>query len=324
MRTRLYRDGVLDKEGFPAEEISGYAGDPANIVWLDLCAPDRRELALLETELGLHELAVEDVVSENQRPKVDVYDNHLFITVYGVRLEHRRLDAVEVSVFVFRNALVTVRESERFDIDEVVRRWDAAHHRLGAHGVAFLLHGLLDYVVDGHLDVVDELDERIDDLEETLFEDDRQIDGRTLQRTIYELRRNTARLRKIVMPMREVLGTLIRREQDLVVGTELVPYYEDVYDHVLRANEWIDSTRDQLANLRETRLAQQGFRLNEIMKRLTGWAAVIAVPTLITGFYGMNVPYPGSGQPWGFWLSALLICGISVGLYAAFKKRDWL
>ncbi|MFG3439431.1 magnesium transporter CorA family protein [Nonomuraea sp. NPDC047897] len=324
MHTRLYRNGVLDKEGFPAEEISGYVSDPANVVWFDLCSPDRHEVALLEEELGLHELAVEDVLAENQRPKVDIYDNHLFITVYGVSLDDGRLDTVEVNVFVTRNALVTVRENERFDIGKVVRRWDAADHRLGAYGVAFLLHGLLDQVVDGHLDVVDELDGRIDDLEEALFADDRQIDGRTLQRTIYELRRNAARFRKLVMPMREVVGTLIRREQDLVAGTELVPYYEDVYDHVLRVNEWIDSTRDQLANLRETRLAEQGFRLNEIMKRLTGWAAIIAVPTLITGFYGMNVPYPGYGQQSGFWLSALLICGISVGLYAAFKKRDWL
>ncbi|MDF2710835.1 MAG: magnesium transporter [Nonomuraea muscovyensis] len=324
MHTRLYRNGVLDKEGFPAEEISGHVRDPANVVWLDLCSPDRHDLALLEEELGLHELAVEDVVSENQRPKVDVYDNHLFITIYGVSLDDGRIDTVEVSVFVTRNALVTIRANERFDIGQVVRRWDAAGHRLGGYGVAFLLHGLLDYVVDGHLDVVDELDGRIDALEESLFEDDRQVDGRALQRTIYELRRNATRFRKIVMPMREVVGTLIRRNQGLVAGTEIGPYYEDVYDHVLRVNEWIDSTRDQLANLRETRLAQQGFRLNEIMKRLTGWAAIIAVPTLITGFYGMNVPYPGSGRTWGFWLSAMLICGISVGLYGAFKKRDWL
>ncbi|MEV0143707.1 MULTISPECIES: magnesium transporter CorA family protein [unclassified Nonomuraea] len=324
MHTRLYRNGVLEKEGFPVEDVSDYVRDPVNTVWFDLCSPTRDELGVLEEELGLHELAVEDVVSGHQRPKVDIYDKHLFITVYGVHVDDGRIDPVEVDVFVTANALVTIRENERFDIREVMRRWDATNGTLGGNGVSFLLHGLLDYVVDGHLDYVEDIDGRVEDLEEQLFDESPPIDGRALQRAIYELRRNVARFRKIAMPMREVLGTLLRRNQGLVAGTPMAPYYEDVYDHVIRVDEWLESTRDQVANLRETRLAQQGFRLNEIMKRLTGWAAIIAVPTLITGFYGMNVPYPGYGAEWGFWLSAVLIAGISVGLYAAFKKRDWL
>ncbi|WP_205315573.1 magnesium transporter CorA family protein [Nonomuraea lactucae] len=324
MHTRLYRHGLLEKEGFPIGEVSDYVIDPDNVVWFDLCSPTREDLSLLEEELGLHELAVEDVVSDHQRPKVDIYDRHLFITVYGVHVDDGRLDPVEVNVFVTRNALVTVRENAHFDIRQVIRRWDAAGRTLGGHGVAFLLHGLLDYVVDGHLDFIDDLDEQIENLEDALFEEGEPVDGRALQRTIYELRRNAARFRKIVMPMREVVGTLLRRNEGMVAGTDIAPYYMDVYDHVIRVNEWIESTRDQLANLRETRLAQQGFRLNEIMKRLTGWAAIIAVPTLITGFYGMNVPYPGEGQSWGFWLSVVLISCISLGLYTAFKNRDWL
>ncbi|MET7464981.1 magnesium transporter CorA family protein [Nonomuraea sp. NPDC005501] len=324
MHTRLYRNGVLEKEGFPVEDVSDYVRDPDNTVWFDLCSPTREELGVLEEELGLHELAVEDVVSGHQRPKVDMYDKHLFITVYGVHVDDGRIDPVEVDIFVTANALVTIRENERFDIQEVMRRWDATNGTLGGNGVAFLLHGLLDYVVDGHLDYVEDIDGRVEDLEEQLFDESRPIDGPALQRAIYELRRSLTRFRKIAMPMREVLGTLLRRNHGLVAGTAMAPYYEDVYDHVIRVDEWLESTRDQVANLRETRLAQQGFRLNEIMKRLTGWAAIIAVPTLITGFYGMNVPYPGYGAEWGFWLSAVLIAGISVGLYAAFKKRDWL
>ncbi|MEV4550734.1 magnesium transporter CorA family protein [Nonomuraea wenchangensis] len=322
MHTRLYRNGVLEKEGFPIEEVSGHVGDPDNTVWFDLCAPAPEDLAVLGQELGLHELAVEDVLSGPQRPKVDVYDNHLFITVYGVHVDQGRLEPVEVDVFVTANALVTVRESERFDIGAVTRRWDAAA-RLAGHGVTFLLHGLLDHVVDGQLDLVQDLDAQAEALEESLFEDDVR-DGRELQRTMYELRRNTTRLRKIAMPMREVLGTLLRPDQDFVGGAAMAPYYEDVRDHVLRTVEWVGEVRDMLANARETRLAQQGFRLNDIMKRITGWAAVIAVPTLITGFFGQNVPYPGSGEPWGFWLSSLLVAVTSVALYAVFRKKDWL
>ncbi|MEU6726987.1 magnesium transporter CorA family protein [Nonomuraea wenchangensis] len=322
MHTRLYRNGVLEKEGFPIEEVSDHVGDPENTVWFDLCAPTPEDLAVLGQELGLHELAVEDVLSGPQRPKVDVYDNHLFLAVYGVHVDQGRLEPVEVDVFVTANALVTVRESERFDIGAVTRRWDAAA-RLAGHGVTFLLHGLLDYVVDGQLDLVQDLDAQAEALEESLFEEDVR-DGRELQRTMYELRRNTTRLRKIAMPMREVLGTLLRPDQDFVGDAAMTPYYEDVRDHVLRSTEWVGEVRDMLANARETRLAQQGFRLNDIMKRITSWAAIIAVPTMITGFYGQNVPYPGSGEPWGFWLSSLLVAVTSVALYAVFRKKDWL
>ncbi|MEV0352493.1 magnesium transporter CorA family protein [Nonomuraea sp. NPDC050680] len=322
MHTRLYRNGVLEKEGFPVEEVSDYLEDGANTVWFDLCSPTPEDLAVVGEELGLHELAVEDVLSDHQRPKVDIYQNHLFITVYGVHFDDGSLDPVEVNAFVTKNALVTVRESDHFDIGEVVKRWDAAK-RLADHGVAFLLHGLLDYVVDGQFDLVQEFDTRVENLEDLLFEE-APIDGRQLQRTMYDLRKNMAAFRKITMPMREVVGTLLRRDQELVADPVMIPYYEDVYDHVVRVTEWTESLRDLLANMRETRLAQQGFRLNEIMKRVTSWAAIIAVPTAITGFYGMNVPYPGAGHPWGVWVASAMVAVASVALYAIFKKKDWL
>ncbi|MFC5832112.1 magnesium transporter CorA family protein [Nonomuraea insulae] len=322
MHTRLYRNGVLEKEGFPVEEVSDYVDDPDNIVWFDLCSPSPDDLGVISEELGLHELAVEDVLSDHQRPKVDVYDNHLFITVYGVHFDGDRLDPVEVNVFVTQNALVTIRENDHFDIAQVVRRWDAAS-RLAGHGVTFLLHGLLDYVVDSQFDLVQDLDGQAEALEEALFEDQVR-NGKELQRAMYVLRKKTTKLRKITMPMREVIGTLLRRDQDLIADPVMRPYYEDVFDHVLRVTEWVESIRDMLANVRETRLAQQGFRLNEIMKRVTSWAAIIAVPTMITGYYGQNVPYPGSGQPWGFWTSSILVALTSVALYTVFKKKDWL
>jgi magnesium transporter len=323
VHTRLYRNGALEKEGFPIEEVSDYVEDPGNTVWFDLCCPSSADLGVISEELGLHELAVEDVLSDHQRPKVDIYDNHLFITVYGVHFDEGQLDPVEVNIFVTRNALVTVRENDHFDIREVVKRWDA-NTRLAGHGVAFLLHGLLDYVVDSQFDLVQDLDTQAEALEESLFDEDGPHDGRALQRRMYELRKITARLRKISMPMREVIGTLLHRDQDFIAEPAMAPYYQDVNDHVLRVAEWVETIRDMLANVRETRLAQQGFRLNEIMKRLTSWAAIIAVPTAITGYYGQNVPYPGSGQPWGFWISTMLVAGMSVMLYVVFKKKDWL
>jgi len=322
MRTRVYRGGRLVKEGCSIAELSGHLGDPEATVWFDLCSPSRAELDKLGDELGLHELAVEDVLAGHQRPKLDIYDNHLFVAAYGVHFDGGRVHAVEVDVFVTANALVTVRESAHFDIGEVIKRWDAAAH-LAGHGVMFLLHGLLDYVVDTQFEVAQDLDAQAEALEESLFAGE-LTDDESLQRTLYVLRKNVTKLRRVSLPMREVIGTLLRRDEELMADPVMAPYYEDVRDHVLRVGEWVDEIRDMLANVRDTRLSQQGFRLNMIMKKITSWAAIIAVPTAITGFYGQNVPYPGIGEPWGFWLSVVLMALTSVGLYVVFKKNDWL
>jgi magnesium transporter len=130
-------------------------------------------------------------------------------------------------------------------------------------------------------------------------------------------------LRRVVMPMREVVNSLLRRDLE-VVGKELTPYYQDVYDHVLRVTEWTESLRDLVATVLETNLTIQGNRLNSIMKKVTSWAAIIAVPTAITGFYGQNVPYPGFSAHSGFITSTVLIVVGSLGLYAVFKRRDWI
>jgi magnesium transporter len=137
------------------------------------------------------------------------------------------------------------------------------------------------------------------------------------------LRKSLVELRRVVLPMREVVNTMMRRDVGLVTE-ELTPYYQDVYDHVLRATEWTESLRDLVATILETNLAIQGNRLNVITKKVTGWAAIIAVPTAITGFYGQNLPYPGFGTAAGFATSAALIVGLSTALYIAFRRKDWL
>jgi magnesium transporter len=130
-------------------------------------------------------------------------------------------------------------------------------------------------------------------------------------------------LRRVVLPMREVVNTVMRRDLHLL-NEPLVPYYQDVYDHVLRATEWTESLRDLVTTILETRLTIQSNRINGIMKKLTSWAAIIAIPTAITGFYGQNVPYPGFQRPWGFYSSVALILVIAIALYLTFKRKDWL
>jgi magnesium transporter len=215
---------------------------------------------------------------------------------------------------------VTVRKNEDFDINAVVKRWDEAND-LAKSGVGFLVHGLLDYVVDSHFAAVQSLDEEIEALEDMVFDD--RVDHSSKQHRSLRLRKSLVRMRRVVLPMREVVNALMRRDHR-IIDDDLMPYYQDVYDHVLRAAEWTESLRDLVTTIRETQLNIQGNRLNTIMKQVTSWAAIIAVPTAITGYYGQNVPYPGFGQPWGFWVSTIAIVVLSGGLYVTFKRRDWL
>ena len=321
-RTRLYRDGTVADEGFPVSKVSDYLEDPSNVIWFDMCQPTASDLSAISEELGLHPLAVEDAVAEHQRAKVDRYQTHLFVTSYAVSLNTAtgELEADEVDAFVTRQALVTVRRTQRFDIDEVVRRWDGSPD-LARYGVAFLLYGLLDYVVDTHFEAVQSLDTEIEALEDQLFDaNPRDMD---LQRRTFALRKSLVKLRRVVLPMREVLNTLLRRDLHVASG-EMVPYFQDVYDHVLRATEWTESLRDLVSTILETNLAVRGNRLNVITKQVTSWAAIIAVPTAVTGFYGQNVPYPGFGRIAGFWTSSFIIAALSVGLYAIFRRKEWL
>jgi magnesium transporter len=321
-RTRVYRNGVLEAEGFPIAEISDHLTDPAATVWFDLCRPTEEDLLAVTEELGLHPLAVEDAVHEHQRPKLDRYDSHLFVTAYMVRLDPvtGELASSEVAAFVTHNALVTVRKDEGFDIDQVLARWDASPD-LAKYGAGYLLHGLLDCIVDSHFEAVQTLDEQIEALEDQLFGP--VVKDQDMERRTFELRKSLVLLRRTVLPMREVVNSLLRRDLH-VIEDPILPYFQDVYDHVLRATEWTESLRDLVSTIRETHLTMQGNRLNVIMKQVTSWAAIIAVPTAVTGFYGQNVPYPGFGKVHGFWESTVLMIVLSAGLFAWFRKKDWI
>jgi magnesium transporter len=321
-RTRLYRNGVLELDDFPLADVSDHLEDPSAVVWIDCCEPDRAELDAVAEELHLHTLAVEDAIDQHERPKLDRYLTHLFVTGYSVRLDREtgRLVTAEVAAFVTRQALLTVRKSPDFDIEDVVSRWDNSPD-LAKHGTAFLLHGLLDSIVDTHFEAVQSLDDEIEGLEDMLF--DEAPRSREVQQRSFQVRKSLVLLRRVVVPEREVVNALMRRDLH-VVDDAMMPYYQDVYDHVLRATEWTESLRDLVTTILETHLTIQGNRLNSIMKKVTSWAAIIAVPTAVTGFYGQNVPYPGFGHVSGFWASSLLILALSGILYGVFKRKDWI
>ena len=321
-RTRLYRDGQLELEGFPVTDISDYLTDRTVTIWLDLRRPSHDDLGVLSEEFGLHPLAVEDAGLEHQRPKLDRYGSHLFLTAYGARLntDTGELATSELAAFVLPQALITVRKDDGLDIGKVTDRWDASPD-LAGYGVGYLLYGLLDYIVDGHFEAVQSLDDAVEDLEDDLFSNVPK--DLRVQRRSFELRKSLVLLRRVVIPMREVVNTVMRRDLH-IVKDDLMPYYQDVYDHVLRATEWTESLRDLVTTILETNLTIQGNRMNIITKKVTGWAAIIAVPTFITGFYGMNVPYPGFDKTVGFAISVAVMLGSAAILYAVFRRNDWL
>jgi magnesium transporter len=322
VRTRVYLDGKLDAEDFPVASVSEHLAREGTLVWVDFLHPGADDLAEIADELGLHTLAVEDALEPHQRSKIDRYDTHLFMTAYAARLDpgSEQLVKTEIDSFIGPRWLVTVRSDDRFSVDPVLARWDASPDLL-AVGIGFMVYGLLDEIVDGYFDTIQQFDEYYDRVGDSIFSD--QPVGPDQQREWFDTRRTLTRFYRLVAPLREAFSALLHRERD-VVRPELLPYYQDLYDHVLVVSESADSLRDLVSSLVEANLSLRDYRQNQVMKKVTSWAAIIAVPTLVTGYYGMNVPYPGFATTWGVWASAVVMVALSFTLYVLFKRRDWL
>jgi magnesium transporter len=325
IRGRVWRGGK-PQDDFVFSSISDYLVEDDTLVWCDIFDPDQEALADLAQELGLNSWAVEDAVAEAERTKAAVYRTHTFFTVYAVSQKEPADDSESalalhrISGFVLPRGLITVRLSPWYNIAAVSQHFD----ELGGqeHGVGSLVHGLLDVVVDGHFEAVQALDDGVEAIEDDLFENTSPRGG--LQRKTFRLRKDLVELRRVVLPMREVVNSIQHRRLDAKTAPELDPLYADLYDHVLRVSEWTESLRDMVTTVFETNLSLQDARLNTVMKKLTGWAAVIAVPTAITGFYGQNVSYPGIETVGGFVTSTTIIVVLVLVLYWMFKRRDWL
>jgi magnesium transporter len=332
VRARLWQQGELKSEQVPLDELSEHLSTEGSLVWVDLCEPDHQHLRQLATELGLDQHAVEDSVTRGERPKATRHASHTFITAYATRLQHQpdqskgplhsRLELSRISAFVLPQAIITVRLDDTFDIDAVVQRWDD-NADLVRYGVGALVHGLLDVVVDSHFETVEQLDDLIESLEDGLF--DEAARTRAVQRDTYRVRKELVELRRVVLPMREVVNAVLRHRTE--AGHDNGPldgWYADLYDHVLRVTEWTESLRDMVTTVFETNLSLQDARLNTVMKKLTGWAAIIAVPTAVTGWFGQNVAYPGFGKTSGLVASTVVIVGLGSVLYGMFRRRGWI
>ena len=299
------------------DEIDQLCAIHGTLVWVSAVSPDAATIEVMRREFGLHPLVVEDLEKRRQRPKLDAYESQHVIVAYEVTEAERGLS--EIHLFIGPGWLVTVSWDPTPLVDGL-RRQFLAGKGLGGGGVGELLYAVLDAVVDSYFPEVDRLSERIGDLEDRVLEGD--ADRESL-REVLVIKRRLLDLRRILGPERDVANQLLRRDLD-VIEPATVPYYQDLYDHLVRVIDQLDVYRDLLAAVLDTRLTVASNSLNAIMKRLTAFTVILMVPTLIAGIYGMNFDYmPELTWPLGYPMAlGLMALAVSIAI-VFFRRRGW-
>jgi magnesium transporter len=318
----LYENG-LRRPGEPdLEQMYEACRSPECFAWIGLYEPSEEEFDSVRREFNLHELAIEDAIKAHQRPKLEVYeDEHsLFIVLKTARYVEggSAVETGEIQVFIGDGFIVTVRHGETKLHD--VRLQLEKRPELLRLGPGAALHAIIDRVVDDYAPVIDALDRDIRQLEAEVFSD-RRTDS---TQRIYSLKREVLELYDAVAPLNEPLDRLERVDFPLI-PKELRPYFRDVKDHVIRYVREVDAFRELLTSILAANLTQASVRQNEDVRRISAWAAIVAVPTLITGIYGMNFEHmPELGWTFGYPLALALIALVSIALYRNFKRAGWL
>lgn len=301
--------------------ISDYVADPQMLIWLDLEAPDEHEVQLLSDEFGFHPLAIEDAVRDHERPKVDLYTDYYLIIFYAARYvveDDLKLHLLNLNIFVGPNYLVTIRRGPISEVQATMERWRTTNAPIGQN-VARLLHALLDMIVDNYFTLMDQVVDQVEELEDTIFSRFRE----DAIQDIFRLKKNLLLLRRVVAPERDVLNVLLRQEMLALRGPELA-YMQDVYDHLVRVTDSIDTYRDLLSSALDSYLSLQSNQLNQLVKALTLASIILMACSLVAGIYGMNFAHmPELAWPWGypFALSLMLMIVMLLGLF--FKSRRW-
>ena len=307
------------------DEISELLEDDTTVVWVDAVNPTHDELAKLEIEFELHPLALEDVRNRDQRPKLEVYPSHAFLVVYVHRDGDGEME--EVFVFVGPDWIVTVHHHEgptaHFDIDSIRRRYTRTVGVICS--VGFLVYVILDEVVDSYFSAVDRIEEKLSAVEDRIFDDDDPAaDEKEIQQAMLHLRRDLLAFRRRAIPLRDVVLSLLRGEVDWISSDARV-YLQDVFDHLLRIADEIDNQRELIGNAVDAHLALVSNQMNEIMKKMTSWGAILLGSTLIAGIYGMNFDeMPELRWQFGYLGAIGAMATLTTILYLMFKRRHWL
>jgi len=324
--TAFYRssDGVVVDAADPIM-LKRALADTNGLLWADLLIRSKADTAVLRDVFDFHPLTIEDCFSPEVEPaKIDDHGDYIFIVVQALHAYHpgRELESLEVDFYLGPNYVVSCHREPVAAIERFQERCRKDEYVL-AHMADWLLHGLLDAIVDEYLPVVDAMDDTIDELEEALLS---RSDSTALQQLMM-MKRNTLRLRRAVTPQRDIMSRLSRGEYPKLVREDTVIYYRDIYDHLVRVEHFIESLRDLAEGTLNAYLSVVSNRLNEVMKVLAVAAAVFLPLTLISGIYGMNFrrnQFPGFNDPWGFAAVVVAMVAIAVGFLVYFRLRRWI
>lgn len=323
----VYAHGDLVAHVGSLSEAAAKAEESAGFVWIGLHEPSAEDLSDVAREFGLHPLAVEDAVNAHQRPKLERYDNMLFLVLKTTQyVEHEELTATsevintgEVMIFLGKNFVITVRHGDHNEMRDLRKRLENDHELL-AHGPAAVMYAVADLVVDNYLDVANDVEVDLDELENSVFSASRHKDVAR----IYKLKRELLELKRAVLPLSQALRTLYDRPLDLIPD-DTREYFRDVDDHLSRVKDSVAGLDELLTSILQASIARLSLSENEDMRKITSWAAIAAVPTAIAGIYGMNFKYmPELDWTFGYPLVLAVIVTICVALYRGFKRNGWL
>ncbi|MEO7433500.1 MAG: magnesium/cobalt transporter CorA [Dokdonella sp.] len=302
------------------EEISDVLETPDEWVWVGLHEPSEQMLEKLQEEFGLHELAVEDAHNAHQRAKIEVYGESLFIVAHTAQVVASKIAFGETHIFVGRRYIVTVRHGASLSYASARRGCEQATDML-ALGPSYSLYAVLDFIVDNFFPIVREFQEELQELEEEVFQE--TFKRETIKR-LYQLKKELVNLRLAIAPIQDILNQLVRQYPTLI-RDEVRPYFRDVYDHAARVNESTDTMREMLTAALSVNLALVTVAQGEIVKRLAGWAALLAAPTLLASWYGMNFHHmPELDKPWAYPVMITVTASICAVLFWVLKRAGWL
>jgi magnesium transporter len=291
-------------------------------LWVGLHEPSEALLRLVQQAFGLHDLAIEDAHRAHQRPKLERYGNALFVVLRTAQMHEEQGDLQfgETHIFVGPRYVVSVRHGSSLSYTTVRSRCEATPSLL-CQGPGFVLYALMDFIVDQYFPLIDALEDRLQALEEDILG---AVVTRATTVRIYQLKRHLLEVKRAISPLIDVCNRLVRFDLD-VIPEDSRPYFRDVYDHVIRLNEMVDIIRELLASALEANLSLISVAQNEVMKKLGSWVAIIAVPTMVAGIYGMNFDVmPELRSPLGYPLVLTGMLVVCCALHFGFKRSGWL
>jgi magnesium transporter len=315
----LYRNGERVREVSIDEKVDCPA-DKSEFVWIGICDPTPAEMQTLQAQYGLHPLAIEDAVNANQLPKIDVYGDQLFVVARTATLDGDRIDYGETAIFVGHSHIISVRHGSVRSHKALRDQLEAAPTLL-VHGVDYVLHAILDYIVDGYLPIVDAIEDNVLAMEQQTLDAFLSRDDVT---RIFTLRRQLTKFQRVLGPMAEVAGKLVRLDLPCI-DPDTRPYFSDVLDHVRRVHTLVDGLLQVLTSVFEFSNLLEQQRTGAITRQLAAWAAILAVPTAIAGIYGMNFEHmPELKTRYGYFIVLAVIATVCTALYVRFKRARWL